>query len=225
MTETIQLDRFTVGPFEENCYLIVGPSRTRAALVDPGLGSEPILHMLRDRGLTLDWIINTHGHVDHVAGNKFFKDHTDAKLIIHPADAELAQRASQQMRSLQLMGFATEVDVSDSPAPDELFEEGVPFEFDGVKFEVIHTPGHSPGGVCLYTPGTLVVGDTLFMGSIGRTDLPGGSTDQLIASIRGKLFRLPGETVCWPGHGPETTLEHERRTNMFVSDRAVGAVP
>jgi glyoxylase-like metal-dependent hydrolase (beta-lactamase superfamily II) len=181
--------------------------------------------MLRDRGLTLDWIINTHGHVDHVAGNKFFKDHTDAKLIIHPADAELAQRASQQMRSLQLMGFATEVDVSDSPAPDELFEEGVPFEFDGVKFEVIHTPGHSPGGVCLYTPGTLVVGDTLFMGSIGRTDLPGGSTDQLIASIRGKLFRLPGETVCWPGHGPETTLEHERRTNMFVSDRAVGAVP
>ena len=101
----------------------------------------------------------------------------------------------------------------------------MPFEFDGLRFEVIHTPGHSPGGVCLYHERTLMVGDTLFQGSIGRTDLPGGSTDQLIASIREKLFRLPGDTVCYPGHGPETTLEFERRTNLFVSDRAVGAAP
>ena len=129
------------------------------------------------------------------------------------------------MQSLQLMGFGGGFDVPDSPRPDALFDEGAPFEFDGLRFEVIHTPGHSPGGVCLYLEGTLIVGDTLFMGSIGRTDLPGGSTSQLVASIRGKLFRLPGETVCWPGHGPETTLEHERRTNMFVSDSAVGAVP
>jgi hydroxyacylglutathione hydrolase len=225
MADTIQIDRFTIGPFEENCYLLVGPSGREAALVDPGLGSEPILDTLRERNLKLEWIINTHGHVDHVAGNKFFKDNTDARLIMHPADVELASRASQQMQSLQLMGFGAGLDVPDSPPPDELFDEAVPFGFDGLQFEVIHTPGHSPGGVCLYREETLIVGDTLFMGSIGRTDLPGGSTDQLIASIRGKLFRLPGETVCHPGHGPETTLDHERRTNLFVSDSAVGAVP
>ena len=225
MADTIQIDRFTVGPFEENCYLLVGPSGRSAALVDPGLGSEPILDTLRERNLKLQWIINTHGHVDHVAGNKYFKDHTDAKLIMHPDDVELASRASQQMRSLQLMGFGPGLDVPDSPPPEELFVEGVPLEFDGLKFDVIHTPGHSPGGVCLYHEGILMCGDTLFMGSIGRTDLPGGSGNQLIESIRGKLFRLPGETVCYPGHGPETTLDHEQRTNMFVSDSAVGAVP
>lgn len=225
MADTIQIDRFTVGPFEENCYLLVGPSGRSAALVDPGLGSEPVLDTLRERNLKLEWIVNTHGHVDHVAGNKFFKDNTDARLIMHPADVDLACRASQQMQSLQLMGFGPGLDVPDSPPPDELFDEAAPFEFDGLTFDVIHTPGHSPGGVCLYRAEILIVGDTLFMGSIGRTDLPGGSTDQLIASIRGKLFRLPGTTVCHPGHGPETTLDHERRTNMFVSDNAVGAVP
>jgi glyoxylase-like metal-dependent hydrolase (beta-lactamase superfamily II) len=225
MADSIQIDRFTVGPFEENCYLLVGPSGHRAALVDPGLGSEPIIDVLRERNLRLEWIINTHGHVDHVAGNRFFKENTDARLIIHPADAELAAQASRQMQSLQLMGFGTDLQASDSPPPDELFAEGVPFEFDGLRFDVIHTPGHSPGGVCLYHEGTLIVGDTLFHGSIGRTDLPGGSADQLIASIREKLFRLPGETMCYPGHGPETTLEFERRTNLFVSDSAVGAAP
>jgi glyoxylase-like metal-dependent hydrolase (beta-lactamase superfamily II) len=225
MADSIQIDRFTVGPFEENCYLLVGPSGRSAALVDPGLGSESILDILRERDLVLEWIINTHGHVDHVAGNRFFKDNTDAKLIIHPGDVELAARASQQMHSLQLMGLATDLGATDSPPPDELFDEGVPLEFDGLRFDVIHTPGHSPGGVCLYHEGTLLVGDTLFHGSIGRTDLPGGSTDQLIASIREKLFRLPGDTICYPGHGPETTLGFERRTNLFVSDRAVGVAP
>lgn len=175
MADTIQIDRFTVGPFEENCYLLVGPSGCEAALVDPGLGSEPILATLRERKLTLKWIINTHGHVDHVAGNKFFKDNTDARLVMHPDDVELASRASQQMQSLQMMGFGPGLEVSDSPPPDELFDEGVPLEFDGLRFDVIHTPGHSPGGVCLYHEGTLICGDTLFMGSIGRTDLPGGS--------------------------------------------------
>ena len=160
-----------------------------------------------------------------MAGNRFFKDNTDAKLIIHPGDAELAARASQQMQSLRLMGLGTDLEAPDSPPPDELFDEGVPLEFDGLRFDVIHTPGHSPGGVCLYHEGILLVGDTLFHGSVGRTDLPGGSSDQLIASVREKLFRLTGDTICHPGHGPETTLEFERRTNFFVSDRAVGAAP
>jgi glyoxylase-like metal-dependent hydrolase (beta-lactamase superfamily II) len=225
MAHSIHIDRFTVGPFEENCYLLVGPSGHGAALVDPGLGSEPLLDVLGERDLKLEWIINTHGHVDHVAGNRYFKDNTDARLIMHPADVELASQASRQLQSLQLMGFGNDYQASDSPPPDDLFDEGVPFEFDDLCFEILHTPGHSPGGVCLYHEGIVIVGDTLFQGSIGRTDLPGGSTSQLIASIRDKLFRLPGQTVCYPGHGPETTLDFERRTNLFVSDSAVGAVP
>jgi glyoxylase-like metal-dependent hydrolase (beta-lactamase superfamily II) len=118
---------------------------------------------------------------------------------MHPADVELACRASQQMQSLQLMGVGPGLDVQDSPRPDDLFDESVPFEFDGLTFDVIHTPGHSPGGVCLYRDETLIVGDTLFMGSIGRTDLPGGSTDQLIESLRPLPARKLGvlEAAIW----------------------------
>jgi glyoxylase-like metal-dependent hydrolase (beta-lactamase superfamily II) len=98
----------------------------------------------------------------------------------------------------------------------------VPLPFDGIEIDVIHTPGHTPGGTCLKFGRRMIVGDTLFQGSVGRTDLPGGSWPDLLASIRGKLFRLPADTVCYPGHGPETTLGHERLTNPFVSDEAVG---
>jgi glyoxylase-like metal-dependent hydrolase (beta-lactamase superfamily II) len=226
MTDQVQICRFTIGPFAENCYLLIGPSGRTAGLVDPGLGSEVVLDSVRERELDLEWIINTHGHVDHVAGNRFFKDQTGARLILHPADAQLAANASQQLASLQLMGLGTGLRAADSPPPDDLFEEGKPFVLDGVRFDVIHTPGHSPGGVCMRSGQSLIVGDTLFRGSIGRTDLPGGSHPQLIASVREKLFCLPGDTVCYPGHGPETTIDTERRTNpFFISDSAVGIGP
>ncbi len=222
MASPIRITRFTLGPFAQNCYLLIGPSGRRAALVDPGLQSEGVLHALAEQDLELDWIINTHGHVDHVAGNQFFKQHTGARLIIHPADAEMAARAREQFEQLQRLGLGLDLRVADSPPPDAFFEEGRPFMFDGTRFEVIHTPGHSPGGVCLAWNGQAIVGDTLFRGSIGRTDLPQGSHSQLITSIRDKLFRLPDHTVCHPGHGPQTTLGEERRSNPFVSDGAVG---
>lgn len=225
MTSPIRVTRFTLGPFEQNCYLLIGPSARRAALVDPGLQSEVVLQALHEQDLELEWIINTHGHVDHVAGNHFFKQHTGARLIIHPADAEMAARARSQFEQLQRLGFGLDLRVPDSPPPDAFFEEGRPFIFDGARFEVIHTPGHSPGGVCLAWDGNAIVGDTLFRGSIGRTDLPHGSHTELLTSIRDKLFRLPDHTVCHPGHGPETTLGEERRSNPFVSDGAVGMLP
>lgn len=217
MHDALELSRFTLGPFLENCYLLVGPSGKRAAVVDPGLESEVVLDEIRSRGLQLDWIINTHGHLDHVAGNRFFKEQTGAPIVIHEADAGFLEQLEQQGRMFGLS-------VLNSPPPDHHFIDGQPFLFDGVPLEVIHTPGHSPGGVCLRFGRRMLVGDTLFQGSIGRTDLPGGSLAQLVASIRDRLFTLPGETLCYPGHGDETTLQTEQRDNPFVSDRAVGAI-
>lgn len=216
MSRPFEIQRFTCGPFEENPYLLVGPSGTRAVLVDPGIESEPILDTIRSRGLTLEWVLNTHGHLDHAAGNAFFLRSTGAKLAIHPADVPM-------IRSLSVQAALWGLRAEDSPLPDLELEEGVPFPFDGLEIEVIHTPGHTPGGVCLRFDDRMLVGDTLFRGSVGRTDLPGGSWPQLLQSIREKLFRLPGATICHPGHGPETTLEDERRSNPFVSDAATAA--
>lgn len=215
MTSCEQLTRYVVGPFVQNCYLWVGPSGRRAALVDPGLDSEALMERITAGGLELEWIVNTHGHLDHAAGNRFFKERTGAPLIIHAADAPMLRDLSGQGRMFGL-------DVPDSPPPDAHFVEGEPFRFDGLEIDVIHTPGHSPGGVCLRWEGQMLVGDTLFQGSVGRTDLPGGDTDQLIWSIREKLFVHPPDTVCHPGHGEPTTLGQERAENPFVSDRALG---
>lgn len=215
MSSPVEILCYALGPFVENCYVLVGPSGRKAAIVDPGLDSEPLLELLQERDLELEWIINTHGHLDHVAGNSFFKRNTDAGLIIHPDDREFLSRVRSQAA---MFGMEAE----DSPSPDADFEDGKPFLFDGAEFDVLHTPGHSPGGVCLRFDNHLLVGDTLFKGSIGRSDLPGGSHRVLVDSIRNKLFSLPGETICLPGHGPETTLAEERLTNPFVSDSAAG---
>lgn len=209
--ESIAIDCHTLGPFSENCYLLVGPSGKKAAIVDPGLESEFLAEELERRGLELEWIINTHAHLDHIACNAFFKQRTGAPIILHRDDEPLLEMLSQQAEMFGLQ-------VDPSPAPDAYFEEGRPFVFDGLTFDVFHTPGHSPGGVCLRHGDLLWVGDTLFNGSIGRTDLFGGSLEQLTASIRGKLFGLPGATRCLPGHGPETTLAAERQGNPFVGD-------
>jgi glyoxylase-like metal-dependent hydrolase (beta-lactamase superfamily II) len=211
----LEILRFTYGPFAENTYVVVGSGGRRAMVVDPGFGSEPVLDVLRQRGLSVELIVNTHGHLDHVAGNAFFKRATGAPIAIHPADAPFLARLR-----MQAAAFGLEAD--DSPPPDLELREDEPVRFDGLAFEVLHTPGHTPGGVCLRLAGRMWVGDTLFRGSVGRTDLPGGSFDDLRHSIRNKLFLLPGATVCYPGHGPETTLLEERRTNAFVSDAAMG---
>lgn len=214
MQDQVEVTRFTLGPFQENCYLLVGPSGRQAAIVDPGIDAEPILDILKERDLELEWIVNTHAHVDHVACNAFYKEQTGAPIILHPDDEPILASVPQHAAMFGLQ-------VAPSPPPDASFVEGVPFVFDGVAFDVIHTPGHSPGGVCLRFGDRMLVGDTLFQGSIGRSDLPGGDAAQLIQSIRRKLFVLPGEIRCYPGHGEETTLAEEKRSNPFVSDAAV----
>jgi hydroxyacylglutathione hydrolase len=211
----LEILRFTCGPFAENTYVVVGPGGRRAMVVDPGIGSEPVWDAIRERELEVELIVNTHGHLDHVAGNAFFKRETGAPIAIHSADVPF-------LRSVSAQGAMYGLRVEDSPPADLDLAEGVALEFDGTSFDVIHTPGHTPGGVCLRRGNQMLVGDTLFAGSVGRTDLPGGDWDTLVASIRGKLFALPGEVVCLPGHEGETTIGRERSTNPFVGDAAAG---
>jgi len=213
--QPLEILRFTYGPFAENTYVVVGPSGRRAMVVDPGIGSEPIWDVVRGRGLSVELILNTHGHLDHVACNAFFKRTTGAPIAIHAADQRFLSSVSVQA---SMFGLRAE----DSPPADLELVEGVGLEFDGVTFDVIHTPGHTPGGVCLRRGGQMLVGDTLFSGSVGRTDLPGGDWDTLVASIRGKLFLLPDDVLCLPGHEGETTIGRERLTNPFVGDAALG---
>ncbi len=202
---------FVVGPLENNVYLVAEEESKKAAIIDPGIDSEGILRFLERLGLELELIINTHGHFDHTYANGFFKAKTRARLLIHEKDLPV-------LRRLQAEAILFGIKADPSPEPDLLLQEGDTIELGGISFWVLHTPGHTPGGICLYGNGGVFVGDTLFAGSIGRTDLPGGSYEALITSVEGKLFTLPEDTVVYPGHGPETTIGEEKRSNPFFNE-------
>lgn len=199
----------TNGAFAENCYLVADPATGDAAIVDPGEEADRFLARLRREGWTLRAIWLTHGHVDHVAGVAAVRAATGAPVWLHPADRPLYDRAADQARAF---GLACDP----PPPPDRAFAGGEAVEVGGLRFDVLHTPGHSPGGVCLAGHGVAFVGDLLFAGSVGRTDLPGGDAAALLASIRNTLYALPGDTVVHAGHGPATTLGAEKRSNPFA---------
>jgi hydroxyacylglutathione hydrolase len=197
-----------VGPLQANCY-IVGCEQTRhAAVIDPGGDADQILLALAKDKLTLKAIINTHGHFDHVGANRSLKKASGAELMIHPDDAPML---SQLSSGAAMWGIRSE----DSPAPDRLLEDGDTVQVGDIEFKVFHTPGHSPGGICLYAGQAVFVGDTLFAGSIGRTDFPGGDYNTLIRSIQTKLFLLPDDTVVYAGHMGPTTIGREKKHNPF----------
>jgi glyoxylase-like metal-dependent hydrolase (beta-lactamase superfamily II) len=208
----VKIRSFTIGPLETNAYLIVDEGNPQALLIDPGLESEDIYDVLHKEGLELSAIVNTHGHFDHVCGNAFFKAKTGAPILIHQEDVAMMRQAAQQALTF---GFQ----VPTPPPPDRLLAEGDDVVVGESRMRVLHTPGHTPGGICLYGDGFAFVGDTLFAGSIGRTDLVGGSIEVLLASIRSKLLSLPDETAVYPGHGPPTTIGEERVSNPFLSGR------
>lgn len=202
------LESLTVGPLAANCYFI-GCERTREGLVvDPGGDPERILAAIERLGLQIASILNTHGHVDHIAADAAVKRATGARVLVHAEDRELVERPHPFWASM--VGGVEPCEVDDTLA------EGDELQVGDLTVRVLHTPGHTPGGVCLSVDEALLTGDTLFAGSIGRTDLPGGSMPVLEESLRRLMAEVPPETRILPGHGPTSTMAEEMRTNPFL---------
>ena len=206
----IMVRGIVVGVFAENAW-VIGNRRTGEAIaIDPGDQPEEILAMARDMGVTIKLIANSHAHIDHILGVRGVQAATGAKFLLHQGDLAIARNAGGTAA-----GFLGRP-VDPPPDPDAYPADGDEIDVDGVKLKVIHTPGHTPGSLSFYTEGMLFSGDTLFQGSIGRTDLPGGDYDQEMASIVDKLLTLPDDTVVLPGHMRETRIGFERQANPFI---------
>lgn len=200
----------TNGAFAENCYILVDRDAREAVMVDPGEEADLFLRRLATERVTLKAVWLTHSHADHILGTGRVVEATGVPLYLHPDDRGLYDALPEQSAWL---GLAPAV----PPPPDQALAHGARLHFGGLAFEVRHVPGHSPGHVAFVGHGVAVVGDALFAGSIGRTDLPGGDTETLLTSIRDQLLTLPDETIVYPGHGPPTTIGQERRTNPFLT--------
>jgi glyoxylase-like metal-dependent hydrolase (beta-lactamase superfamily II) len=213
MTSPPRIHTIVSSPFEENSYIARLPERDDCIVVDPGLEPDLILDALRDEGLTVAAILNTHGHADHIGGNESMKGaFPSAPLIIGTGDEIMLTDAVANLSAVFGLPIV-------SPPADRTVSEGEVVEVAGMRFDVLDIPGHSPGHVVFVLKGTPTIvfgGDVLFREGIGRTDFPGGDTDQLLTGIRKKLYTLPNDTVIYPGHGPTTTSGHERRNNPFV---------
>jgi glyoxylase-like metal-dependent hydrolase (beta-lactamase superfamily II) len=203
-------EEIAVGPLSVNCFVIGCESSHEGIVVDPGGDVELIEQAVRKHRLKISSIINTHGHFDHVGGNARAVASLGARLLIHQADAYLLGKISEVAG---MYGMAGE----NSPEPDEFLYDGMEMAFGDYVLKVLHTPGHTLGGCCFYInkENMIITGDTLFADSIGRTDFPGGSHEQLLDSIRTKLFTLPEDVTAYPGHGPKTTIGHEKSCNPY----------
>ncbi|NTU43687.1 MAG: MBL fold metallo-hydrolase [Nitrospirales bacterium] len=201
----MEIKRIVVGPLQVNCFIIADRETGDALVIDPGDEPERILDQVK--GLSVRQVVCTHGHFDHVGAVAEISEATGAQISLHAAELETYRSASDMAA---LWGF----EVNPMPEPGILLAEGDTLQAGSISLRVIHTPGHSPGGICLLGEGIAVTGDTLFAGSVGRTDFPGGDQGRLVESFR-RLMALPEETRVLPGHGPETTIGRERRDNLF----------
>lgn len=203
------IKRLVVGPLEVNCY-IIGNKNSKAMVIDPGDEPDRIIELIKNNGFIIDYIVCTHGHFDHVGAIPDLKNATGAKVLIHEDEQEIYQ-AARDMAAF--WGY----EIENLPDPDIFISEGDNIKAGDLNFKVLHTPGHSPGGICLYGEGLVLTGDTLFAGSVGRTDFYGGDMNQLKNSF-GRLMALPEDTRVLPGHGPESTIGEEKRENPFAFD-------
>lgn len=206
-------ETIVVGPLGVNCFILGDKQSNEGMVVDPGADCEVILSAVARFGLKVKYIVNTHGHFDHIGCNRHLKEKTGGELLVHKEDVPFLLNAS---RSAQKYGLSVE----DSPEPDAFLFDGMKLELGHRSIEILHTPGHTQGGCCLYLANEklVITGDTLFADSVGRTDLPGGDHAQLIACIKNKLMTLPDDTVVWPGHGPSSSIAQERRFNPYLNE-------
>lgn len=207
------IDAVVVGPFATNCYIVGSESTKEGIIIDPGDEAGVILERVSELGFDIKLIVLTHGHIDHIGALKAVKEATGAELAVHTDDAKSLRGKGGLIVSMLVSGLA----YPKPPPPDRLLEDGDSLDIGDLHLEVLHTPGHTPGGICLAGEGVVFSGDALFNYGIGRTDLPGGSYRQLIESIQTKLMVLPDETIVYPGHGRETTIGAERTGNPFLS--------
>jgi len=204
------LIRLIVGPLQVNCFILADEKTREAVVIDPGDDAQEILKIIRNKDLKVKYLVNTHGHFDHVGANKALKEATGAELLIHEADAPLMASAPMQSRAFGMNSVA-------SPQADRHLKHGDVINAGEISLKVLHTPGHSSGGISLLEQGMVFTGDSLFAGSIGRTDLPGGDLMTLLRSIKTNLMTLPDDTKVFCGHGPASTIGEERRENPFLN--------
>ena len=203
------IEKVVVGPFATNCYIVGDESTKEGIIIDPGDEAEKILKKVNELGLNIKLILLTHGHIDHAGALKEVKEALNVEVAIHTDDAsfELYQSA----------GLVLGLFYPRPSTPDRLLKDGDTLDVAGMRFDVLHTPGHTAGGICLLRDGVVFSGDTLFNHSIGRSDLPGGNHSHLLESIHSRLLVLDDDTVVYPGHGDETTIAAERNGNPFLS--------
>ncbi len=208
----LDIQGITVGPLATNCFLVVEPQSKEAVLVDPGAEADRLLDNLRHAGGHLVAIVLTHAHGDHIGAVGELKTRTGAPVLVHRLEAEWLSDPQKNLSAL--LGLPVT-----SPEADRLLDEGDTISLGGETLQVLHTPGHSPGGLSLHHDGILLCGDLLFLESIGRCDLPGGDLNTLTHSIQAKVYTLPDDTILYPGHGDTTTVGHEKRCNPFVTGK------
>jgi hydroxyacylglutathione hydrolase len=200
-----------VGPLQCNCSVIGDEVSREAIVIDPGDDVSDIVAIIERHGLTVKMIVITHAHIDHIGGAQKLRARTGAPVYMHEADAFLADQLAMQATWLR-------IEAPENPGIDTPAHDGDVLRAGSLEAHVLHTPGHTPGSISLYLPleSKVIAGDTLFQGSVGRTDLPGGDTAEIARSIRGKLYTLPENTIVYPGHGGTTSIGEEKRSNPFV---------
>ncbi len=209
---TMEMKTCVVGPLEVNCYIIWDRQSRHGLIIDPGGDGEMLVEVIKGLDVDIKYLINTHGHFDHISANNSIADAFSPERVLHPEDLDLFHGAHLQAEYFGLTAMP-------QPEPTIFAQEGMVIRVGNLSLRVIHTPGHTPGSISLYADheGVLFTGDTLFQGSVGRTDLPGGSYETLMSSIKEKLLPLGDSVEVFCGHGPSTTLGEEKLSNPFIA--------